>query len=64
MLASSGARLAAAASEFSFVMSGASGTTRFGAAMIVPRPPKLAERHPELTIDLRLEDQLVDLAVS
>jgi DNA-binding transcriptional LysR family regulator len=28
---------------------------------VVPRLPKLAERHPELAIDLRLEDNLVDV---
>lgn len=38
-----------------------SASLTFGAAIIVPCLPKLAERHPELTIDLRLEDQLVDL---
>jgi DNA-binding transcriptional LysR family regulator len=32
-----------------------------GASVIVPRLPALAERHPQLVIDLRLEDQLVDL---
>src|SRR3954469_23512064 len=38
-----------------------SASLTFGAAVIVPRLPKLAEEHPELVIDLRLEDQLVDL---
>jgi DNA-binding transcriptional LysR family regulator len=33
----------------------------FGSYVIVPRLPALAERHPHLVIDLRLEDQLVDL---
>ncbi|RYZ08453.1 MAG: LysR family transcriptional regulator [Myxococcales bacterium] len=33
----------------------------FGATVIVPRLSKLAETHPGLVIDLRLEDQLVDL---
>ena len=33
----------------------------FGASIIVPRLPKLSERHPQLVIDLRLEDQLIDL---
>jgi len=33
----------------------------FGMATIVPRLAKLAERHPHLVIDLRLEDHLVDL---
>jgi DNA-binding transcriptional LysR family regulator len=37
-----------------------SGVT-FGALVVVPMLPALAERHPELTVDLRLEDQLVDL---
>lgn len=32
-----------------------------GASVIVPRLPKLAARHPRLIVDLRLEDQLVDL---
>jgi DNA-binding transcriptional LysR family regulator len=33
----------------------------FGASIIVPRLPKLSEQHPQLVIDLRLEDQLIDL---
>ncbi len=33
----------------------------FGAGVIVPRLAKLAERHPQLVIDLRLEDHLVDI---
>lgn len=33
----------------------------FGTALLVPRLRKLVERHPKLAIDLRLEDQLVDL---
>lgn len=33
----------------------------FGMAVVVPRLAKLAERHPQLVIDLRLEDHLVDL---
>jgi DNA-binding transcriptional LysR family regulator len=33
----------------------------FGASVIVPRLPKLAAQHPHLVIDLRLEDQLIDL---
>lgn len=32
-----------------------------GASVIVPRLPKLADQHPQLVIDLRLEDQLIDL---
>lgn len=32
-----------------------------GASVIVPRLPKLAARYPRLVVDLRLEDQLVDL---
>lgn len=32
-----------------------------GANVIVPRLPKLADQHPHLIIDLRLEDQLIDL---
>jgi DNA-binding transcriptional LysR family regulator len=38
-----------------------SASLTFGASVIVPRLPKLAERHPQLIVDLRLEDQLVDL---
>jgi len=38
-----------------------SASLTFGSSVIVPRLPALAERHPHLTIDLRLEDQLVDL---
>jgi DNA-binding transcriptional LysR family regulator len=38
-----------------------SASLTFGAAVIVPCLPALAERHSQLTIDLRLEDQLVDL---
>ena len=33
----------------------------FGSYVVVPCLPTLAERHPHLTVDLRLEDQLVDL---
>lgn len=33
----------------------------FGSVMIAPVLARLAERHPRLTVDLRLEDQLVDL---
>ncbi|MGC4094500.1 MAG: LysR substrate-binding domain-containing protein [Polyangiaceae bacterium] len=38
-----------------------SASLTFGSHVIVPRLAKLAEQHPRLTIDLRLEDQLVDL---
>lgn len=38
-----------------------SASVSFGATVIVPRLTKLAERHPQLVVDLRLEDQLVDL---
>src|SRR6476469_1159041 len=38
-----------------------SASLTFGSMIIVPRLAKLAEKHPELTIDLRLEDQLIDL---
>lgn len=38
-----------------------SASLTFGSIVIVPRLPALAVRHPHLTIDLRLEDQLVDL---
>jgi DNA-binding transcriptional LysR family regulator len=33
----------------------------FGMTVIVPLLARLAERHPHLTVDLRLEDRLVDL---
>jgi len=38
-----------------------SASLTFGMELIVPRLPKLAEAHPQLSLDLRLEDQLVDL---
>jgi DNA-binding transcriptional LysR family regulator len=38
-----------------------SASLTFGASVIVPRLAKLAERHPQLVIELRLEDQLVDI---
>jgi DNA-binding transcriptional LysR family regulator len=38
-----------------------SASLTFGSWVIVPRLHALAERHPHLVIDLRLEDQLVDL---
>jgi DNA-binding transcriptional LysR family regulator len=38
-----------------------SASLSFGATVIVPRLAKLAERHPQLVVDLRLEDQLVDI---
>src|SRR4051812_33889535 len=40
---------------------GISAPLTFGASVIVPRLPKLAAQHPRLVIDLRLEDQLIDL---
>lgn len=33
----------------------------FGTVLVVPRLRKLAELHPRLVVDIRLEDQLVDL---
>jgi DNA-binding transcriptional LysR family regulator len=38
-----------------------SASLTFGSSVIVPRLAKLAKRHPKLVLDLRLEDQLVDL---
>lgn len=38
-----------------------SASLSFGAILIAPRLTGLAERHPHLVIDLRLEDHLVDL---
>jgi DNA-binding transcriptional LysR family regulator len=38
-----------------------SASLTFGSAVIVPRLPALSARHPHLIVDLRLEDQLVDL---
>jgi DNA-binding transcriptional LysR family regulator len=38
-----------------------SASLTFGSQVIVPRLPELAARHPHLVLDLRLEDQLVDL---
>lgn len=38
-----------------------SASLTFGAVVIAPRLVALAEKHPSLAIDLRLEDQLVDL---
>jgi DNA-binding transcriptional LysR family regulator len=38
-----------------------SASLTFGSSVIVPCLPALALRHPQLSIDLRLEDQLVDL---
>jgi len=38
-----------------------SASLTFGQIVIVPRLAKLSETHPHLVIDLRLEDQLVDL---
>jgi DNA-binding transcriptional LysR family regulator len=38
-----------------------SASLSYGSVFVVPRLPKLAERYPELSIDLRLEDRLSDL---
>jgi DNA-binding transcriptional LysR family regulator len=38
-----------------------SASLTFGMSVIVPRLARLAEEHPGLTVDVRLEDQLVDL---
>lgn len=38
-----------------------SASLTFGSVVVLPRLPKLAERHPHLVVDLRLEDQLVDI---
>lgn len=38
-----------------------SASLTFGTVVVLPLLPTLAERHPGLVIDLRLEDQLVDL---
>ncbi len=38
-----------------------SASLTFGSVVIVPRLPKLTARHPDLVVDLRLEDHLVDL---
>lgn len=38
-----------------------SASLTFGLVVVLPRLPKLAERHPQLSIHLRLEDHLVDL---
>jgi DNA-binding transcriptional LysR family regulator len=38
-----------------------SASLTFGMHKLVPRLTKLAERHPHLTVEIRLEDQLVDL---
>jgi len=38
-----------------------SASLTFGSEVIVPRLTRLAEQHPGLSIDLRLEDQIVDL---
>jgi DNA-binding transcriptional LysR family regulator len=38
-----------------------SASLTFGTQLIVPRLTRLVERHPHLVIDLRLEDQLIDL---
>lgn len=38
-----------------------SASLTFGSVVVLPMLPVLAERHPELVIELRLEDHLVDL---
>lgn len=38
-----------------------SASLTFGSSVIVPRLTRLSEQHPHLVLDLRLEDQLVDL---
>jgi DNA-binding transcriptional LysR family regulator len=38
-----------------------SASLTFGATFIVPQLPQISEKHPQLVIDLRLEDHLVDL---
>jgi len=38
-----------------------SASLTFGTTLVVPRLRRLVEKHPKLKIDLRLEDQLVDL---
>jgi len=38
-----------------------SASLTFGSEVIVPQLPRLIEQHPKLCIDLRLEDQLIDL---
>ncbi len=38
-----------------------SASLTFGMVEVLPRLPELAKRHPRLEIDLRLEDQIVDL---
>jgi len=38
-----------------------SASLTYGSLVIVPRLRKLTEEHPELVVDLRLEDQIVDL---
>ncbi|MDB5218983.1 MAG: Transcriptional regulator, LysR family [Myxococcaceae bacterium] len=38
-----------------------SASLTFGTVVIVPRLARLSEKHPRLVVDLRLEDQLVDL---
>ena len=38
-----------------------SASLSFGMVIVVPRLRELAERHPQLVVDLRLEDRLVDL---
>jgi DNA-binding transcriptional LysR family regulator len=38
-----------------------SASLTFGSVLLVPRLRKVVEKHPQLVVDLRLEDQLVDL---
>lgn len=38
-----------------------SASLTFGAVVVLPMLTALSERHPELTVDLRLEDQIIDL---
>src|SRR5262249_60729261 len=38
-----------------------SASISIGLGLVVPRLPRLAERHPRLRIELRLEDRLTDL---
>lgn len=38
-----------------------SASLTFGSVVVIPRLAKLAQKHPRLVVDLRLEDRLVDL---
>ena len=55
------ARLAVRSSETVRGTLVVSASLTFGMEVIVPRLKKLAAAHPQLTVDLRLEDHLVDL---